>query len=80
MPFNKRHSPENFFSLAGLIKGLSPFDYEDAEDFAHIQREQNLRECLQAIIDGHWRVGRLSGECGVGKSSFLFDIFFSSCH
>jgi tetratricopeptide (TPR) repeat protein len=55
----------------GAIKGLLPFGYEDAEDFAHLQRSQNLKECLQAIGEDHWRFGVLSGESGAGKTSFL---------
>src|SRR5215475_8883398 len=55
----------------GAIKGLLPFGYDDAEDFAHLQRGQNMKECLQAIGDDNWRFGVLSGESGVGKTSFL---------
>src|SRR5262245_4075303 len=55
----------------GAIKGLLPFGYEDAEVFSHLQRDQNLKECLQAICDGQWRLGVLSGESGTGKTSFL---------
>jgi tetratricopeptide (TPR) repeat protein len=53
------------------IKGLLPFDYEDAEVFSHLQRDQELKECLQSIGDEQWRFGALSGESGVGKTSFL---------
>jgi tetratricopeptide (TPR) repeat protein len=53
------------------IKGLLPFSYQDADIFERLERTQNLRECLQAISDEHWRLGVLSGESGVGKSSFL---------
>jgi tetratricopeptide (TPR) repeat protein len=67
----KRKPPESADVKPGAIKGLLPFVYEDAEDFAHLQRGQNLKECLQAICDDHWRFGVLSGESGVGKSSFL---------
>jgi hypothetical protein len=55
----------------GAIKGLLPFDYEDAEVFSHLQRDQELKECLQSIGDEQWRFGALSGESGVGKTSFL---------
>lgn len=55
----------------GAIKGLLPFGYEDAEVFSHLQRDQNLKECLQAIGDEQWRFGVLSGESGAGKTSFL---------
>ncbi|HEY6403338.1 MAG TPA: hypothetical protein VI479_18090, partial [Blastocatellia bacterium] len=55
----------------GAIKGLLPFGYEDAEVFSHLQRDQNLKECIQAITDEQWRFGVLSGESGAGKSSFL---------
>ncbi len=53
------------------IKGLAPFGYEDAEIFSRLRREENLKECLQAIGDEQWRFGALSGEPGVGKTSFL---------
>src|SRR5262249_19488245 len=67
----KRKPTETGDLKPGAIKGLLPFGYEDAEDFAHLQRGQNLRECLQAIGDDHWRFGVLSGESGAGKTSFL---------
>ena len=54
----------------GVIKGLLPFGYEDAEDFTHLQRGQNLKECLQAIVDEQWRFGVLSGESGAGQDLF----------
>jgi len=53
------------------IRGLLPFGYDDAELFARLQREQILKECLQAISERDWRFGVLSGESGVGKTSFL---------
>src|SRR5262245_21521998 len=67
----KRKPTETGEVKIGAIKGLLPFGYEDAEDFAHLQRGQNLKECLQAIGDDHWRFGVLSGESGAGKTSFL---------
>src|SRR5262249_361657 len=68
---SKRKSTETGEVKLGAIKGLLPFGYEDAEDFAHLQRGQKLRECLQAMGDDHWRFGVLSGESGAGKTSFL---------
>src|SRR5262245_5711967 len=65
----KTVEPEEF--KPGAIKGLAPFDYEDAEVFSHLQREEDLKECLQAIGDEQFRFGALSGESGVGKTSFL---------
>src|SRR5688572_8817917 len=67
----KRKPPINGDVKPGVIKGLLPFGYEDAEDFAHLQRSQSLKECVQAITDDHWRFGILSGESGAGKTSFL---------
>jgi tetratricopeptide (TPR) repeat protein len=55
----------------GAIKGLLPFGYEDAEVFSRLQREENLKECLQTLADEQFRFGALSGESGVGKTSFL---------
>jgi conflict system STAND superfamily ATPase len=67
----KRKPTETGYLKPGAIKGLLPFGYEDAEDFAHLQRSQILKECLQAIGDDLWRFGVLSGESGTGKTSFL---------
>ena len=53
------------------LKGLRPFGFEDAEIFARLQREQNLRECLETITDKEFRFGILCGESGCGKTSFL---------
>ncbi|HKQ80396.1 MAG TPA: ATP-binding protein [Blastocatellia bacterium] len=67
----KRKPGERPESKLGAIKGLLPFGYEDAEVFSHLQRDQNLKECIQAIGDEQWRFGVLSGESGTGKTSFL---------
>src|SRR5262245_39042887 len=67
----KRKTAEHAELKLGAIKGLLPFGYEDAEVFSHLQRDQNLKECLQAISDEQWRFGVLSGESGAGKTSFL---------
>lgn len=53
------------------IKGLLPFGRDDEEIYSHLQRNQNLTECLQAMNDTQWRFGVLCGESGVGKTSFL---------
>lgn len=53
------------------IKGLRPFDIDDAEVFAQLQRQQNLRDCLDTITAGSFRFGILHGESGCGKTSFL---------
>ncbi|MDZ7313833.1 MAG: SUMF1/EgtB/PvdO family nonheme iron enzyme [candidate division KSB1 bacterium] len=53
------------------IKGLRPFRFEDAELFVRLQREESLRECLEAITDRDFRFGVLCGESGCGKTSFL---------
>lgn len=67
----KRKTTEHVELKLGAIKGLLPFGYEDAEIFTHLERDQNLKECLQAIGDEHWRLGVLGGESGTGKTSFL---------
>jgi hypothetical protein len=67
----KRKTAEQVELKLGAIKGLLPFGYEDAGVFSHLQRDQNLKECLQAIGDEQWRFGALSGESGAGKTSFL---------
>lgn len=62
-------SPEPPESKA--LKGLRPFGFEDAEVFTRLQRQDSLRECLEAIADRDFRFGILVGESGCGKSSFL---------
>ncbi|MBO0721326.1 MAG: hypothetical protein J2P41_10925 [Blastocatellia bacterium] len=68
---HKRKPTETGDLKHSAIKGLLPFGYEDAEDFAHLQRSQDLKECLEAIGDAYWRFGVLTGFSGVGKTSFL---------
>ena len=53
------------------IKGLRAFSQDDAEIFAQLQRERDLRECLESLTSNNFRFGILIGESGVGKSSFL---------
>ncbi|MEO1400517.1 MAG: hypothetical protein AAFV72_04600 [Cyanobacteria bacterium J06635_1] len=53
------------------IKGLRPFNFDDAEIYAQLQRQQNLRECLESITSPNFRFGTLHGESGCGKTSFL---------
>ncbi|MEM9088493.1 MAG: hypothetical protein AAGC93_07085 [Cyanobacteria bacterium P01_F01_bin.53] len=53
------------------IKGLRPFDVDDAEVFRQLQRQANLRECLESITSGPFRFGILHRESGCGKTSFL---------
>lgn len=59
------------FAERRAIKGLRPFGFDDAEIFARLQREDSLRECLEAITDRDFRFGVLCGESGCGKTSFL---------
>jgi len=54
-----------------IIKGLRPFEFDDADNFAKLQRETSLKECLEAISDHDFRFGILCGESGCGKTSFL---------
>ncbi|NUO79086.1 SUMF1/EgtB/PvdO family nonheme iron enzyme, partial [candidate division KSB1 bacterium] len=53
------------------LKGLRPFDKEDAELFQSLQRERELHDCLSAITDREFRLGILFGESGCGKTSFV---------
>ncbi len=59
------------FTERKAIKGLRAFTKEDAEIFALLERERDLRECLESITSKTFRIGILIGESGVGKSSFL---------
>ncbi|MCG8364386.1 MAG: ATP-binding protein [Pseudanabaenales cyanobacterium] len=53
------------------IKGLRPFNREDAEVFTQLQRERSLQECIESITTATFRFGILMGESGCGKTSFL---------
>jgi conflict system STAND superfamily ATPase len=53
------------------IKFLSSFRREDAAVYAKLERGAALNTCLQAITSPTFKFGILSGESGVGKSSFL---------
>ncbi|MGK7898283.1 MAG: hypothetical protein AB4372_32885 [Xenococcus sp. (in: cyanobacteria)] len=59
------------FTERKAIKGLRAFSQDDAEIFAQLQRERDLRECLESLTSNSFRFGILMGESGVGKSSFL---------
>ncbi|MGH8613047.1 MAG: hypothetical protein ACREYF_13760 [Gammaproteobacteria bacterium] len=59
------------FSKRSAIKGLRSYAFEDAELFARLQRERELRECLEAITHREFRFGIVFGESGCGKSSFI---------
>ena len=52
------------------IKGLSPFEPEDSEIFAKMQRKETIKECLNTITSGDFRFGIITGESGSGKTSF----------
>ena len=53
------------------MKGLRPFDFEDAKLFLWLQRRNMLDECFRAITHQDFRLGILFGESGCGKTSFL---------
>ena len=58
-------------SERSAIKGLRPFESDDAEIFVRLQRQDILRECLDAVTHKDFRFGILCGESGCGKTSFL---------
>jgi tetratricopeptide (TPR) repeat protein len=60
----------NGLSDRSPIKGLSPFEPEDSEIFAKMQRKETIKECLNTIISGNFRFGIITGESGSGKTSF----------
>ncbi|MDB9527471.1 hypothetical protein PN498_15845 [Oscillatoria sp. CS-180] len=70
MPRRIRHNTVEVVERKA-IKGLRPFNEEDAEIFRRLQRNHALRECLEAITSPHFRIGVLIGESGSGKTSFL---------
>gem|GEM_PF-637244 len=53
------------------IKGLRPFTQDDAEVFAQLQRQGNLRACIDSVTSPGFRFGILHGVSGCGKTSFL---------
>ena len=53
------------------IKGLRPFSLDDAEVYAQLQRQRQLRDCVDAVTSNSFRFGILMGESGCGKTSFL---------
>lgn len=69
MPRSKKKVGE--FQERKAIKGLRPFTKEDAAVFARLQRQRMLKECLEALMNSHFRFGVLYGESGCGKTSFL---------
>lgn len=56
---------------ARVIKGLRPFNREDAAVFSQLQREVSLRECCEVVTSDTYKFGILMGESGCGKTSFL---------
>ena len=56
-----------------VTKGVQAYTNtkEDADIFARLERERDLRECLESITKDTFRIGILTGESGVGKTSFL---------
>jgi tetratricopeptide (TPR) repeat protein len=53
------------------IKGLRPFGFDDADVFARLQRDRDLREYYESITSSTFRFGILMGESGCGKTSLL---------
>ena len=53
------------------IKGLRPFSLDDAEVYAKLQRQRQLRDCVDSLTSDFFRFGILMGESGCGKTSFL---------
>lgn len=63
--------PTHSLDRRSPIRGLLPFTFGDAELFSRLQREDSLRECLQAVTDSDFYFGILCGDSGCGKTSFL---------
>ncbi|MDR4469904.1 MAG: SUMF1/EgtB/PvdO family nonheme iron enzyme [Nitrospira sp.] len=54
-----------------LIRGWYPYNYEDKDIFADLQRQGFVDECVSGICHDEFRFGLLQGESGVGKTSTL---------
>lgn len=69
----KRQEPEKTAPVTSIIKGLYPYmnNKEDAAWFSRLQRRSILHDCLRFCGAASSRLAVLSGESGVGKSSFL---------
>jgi truncated hemoglobin YjbI len=52
-------------------RGLVPFNLEDGDLFARLERGIMLQRVLAALTDPNFRFGILSGFSGTGKTSFL---------
>lgn len=59
------------FNERSPVKGLRHFDFEDAEIFKKLQRNEAIEACYQGIVQKDYRFGVLTGESGCGKTSFL---------
>src|SRR5712692_5125347 len=55
----------------GAVRGLLPFNPEDSELFARLERGVELQRVLAALRDPNFRFGLLFGLSGTGKTSFL---------
>ena len=53
------------------IKGLLSFGPGDVEIFSRLERNQDIKSCLNSLEDNNFRIGALWGESGCGKTSFL---------
>jgi hypothetical protein len=53
------------------IKGLLSFGSGDVEIFSRLERNQDIKSCLNLLEDDNFRLGILWGESGCGKTSFL---------
>jgi Fe2+ or Zn2+ uptake regulation protein len=53
------------------IKGLLSFGPGDVEIFSRLERNQDIKSCLNLLEDDNFRLGILWGESGCGKTSFL---------
>ncbi len=58
-------------STLSPIKGLHHFNFDDADIFKALQRNDDIETCLNGIMQSGFRFGVLSGESGCGKTSFL---------
>ncbi len=53
------------------VKWLASYEFEDADLFRRLKRDEPLTEFYNALVSSEFRIGYLLGQTGSGKTSFL---------